>query len=322
MVSAIDICNRALQRIGSPPITAFTDPNVRAQQCSIAYDMCRREEQARAVWRFCVRRCLLTPVDTTTMNVVFGAWASGTTYQAFRVVTYNGYAYISMAAANVGHQPDTSPGFWQLYTGTVVADPFDTTGGTSYFTGQIVYDALNSNNVYISLVSANVDALNVSASWLQLTDATVTTLYIVYPANAGPSSLSGTRNIFILPANYLREAPQDPKAGANSFLGAPGGLMYKDWLYENNYFSTFDPGPILYRFAADVPDTTQFHTLFVNGLSARIGMEICEPITQSESKLKNVTGMYVKFMGEARQVNAIEKGTEEPAEDDFITTRL
>lgn len=322
MVSAVDICNRALQRIGSPKITAFTDNTTRAQQVSIAYDMCRREEQARAVWRFTIRRCLLTPVDTNTMNVVFGAYNPATTYSAFRIVTFNGVPYISMAASNTGNEPDISPGFWQLYFGTLVAEPFDTTGGTTYFVGQIVYDTLNSNNVYISLIAANADALNVSTSWLQLTDAVVTTLYIVYPANAGPSSLQGTRNIFILPANYLREAPQDPKAGANSFLGAPGGLMYKDWEYENNYFATFDPGPILYRFAADVPDTTQFHPLFVNGLSARIGMEVCEPITQSESKLKNVTGMYVKFMGEARTVNAIEKGTEEAAEDDFITTRL
>ncbi len=61
--------------------------------------------------------------------------------------------------------------------------------------------------------------------------------------------------------------------------------------------------------------------MFCEGLSCRIAIEVCEPLTQSTSKLAGITAEYKQFMGDARQVNGIEVGPVEPTEDEFITCR-
>src|SRR5258708_14477563 len=66
-------------------------------------------------------------------------------------------------------------------------------------------------------------------------------------------------------------------------------------------------------------------TLFRSGLAARIATEVCEPLTQSTAKLGAITQAYNKTMGEARTINAIEAGSEEPPLDDYLdrkSTRL
>jgi hypothetical protein len=52
--------------------------------------------------------------------------------------------------------------------------------------------------------------------------------------------------------------------------------------------------------------------MFCEGLGARIGLEICEPLTQSDSKLSTISQIYKTFMGEARAINGIEQGPVEP----------
>jgi hypothetical protein len=49
---------------------------------------------------------------------------------------------------------------------------------------------------------------------------------------------------------------------------------------------------------------------------------VCEPLTQSSAKLGTIAKMYDTFMTEARIVNGIETGAEEPPEDDYVTCRL
>jgi len=44
-----------------------------------------------------------------------------------------------------------------------------------------------------------------------------------------------------------RVAPRDPKAGSSSFLGAPSGLEYTDWLYEGNLLISRDVARIMFR---------------------------------------------------------------------------
>jgi hypothetical protein len=57
-------------------------------------------------------------------------------------------------------------------------------------------------------------------------------------------------------------------------------------------------------------------------LGARIGLEVCERLTQSTAKLSNIGAAYKVFMTEARTVNGIETGAEEPPEDDWLTCRI
>ena len=219
-------------------------------------------------------------------------WAVGTTYSAAeQVVASDGNVYSSVAGSNVGHDPvaDTTHTYWTY----VSVSP------------------------WITVPSSQV-GLN-EGKW-QTINATLEPLRFIYPA--GIFSGSDSRNIFFLPRGFLREAPADPKAGSSSFLGAPSGLNYNDWEFENDYFITRDAGPLILRCVVDVIDVDKFDVMFYEGFACRIGLEICEAVTQSASKLATIAGKYKQFMGEARTVNGIETGPTEPPEDDLISCRV
>jgi hypothetical protein len=166
-----------------------------------------------------------------------------------------------------------------------------------------------------------VTTLTNSIQWVLIPGAVLSSINLIYPIGSGPAIQTATRNVFMLPYGYLRQAPQDPKAGAVSFLGGPSGLGYDDWEFEGNFFTSRCSTPILFRFAADVVDISTMNAMFAEGLSLRIGYSICEAVTQSTDKLKNITGSYGKNMVEARTVNAIELGPVEPPEDDWVECR-
>ena len=79
---------------------------------------------------------------------------------------------------------------------------------------------------------------------------------------------------------------------------------------------------IIHRFVADVHDVRRMDAMFCEGLACRIAMGVCETLTQSVSKLGAISTLYKQFMTEARIVNGIETGSEEPPEDDYIACRV
>jgi hypothetical protein len=185
---------------------------------------------------------------------------------------------------------------------------------------------LNTNNIPSvganwQSVPAGQGATQIGQDWLQI-NSTVRFYRFQYPLGAGPYRQNNSRNIFCLPSGFLREAPQDPKAGAVSYLGAPGGLQSDDWEFESNFITSSDSEVIILRFVADIQDVTLMDPMFCEGLGARIGLEVCEPLTQSTSKLSTISQMYKTFMSEARTVNGIETGPVEPPLDDYISCRI
>lgn len=158
-------------------------------------------------------------------------------------------------------------------------------------------------------------------NWLKL-DSSLVREKFIYPIGSGPSDQSTTRNIYRLPCGYLRKAPRNPKAGINPWLGAPSGLAEDDWNLEGDWLTTMDTQVIMFRFVADIADVTRMDPMFCEGLGARIGFEACESLTQSTEKLKTIGASYKTFMGEARAVNGIEVGAEEPPVDSYITARM
>jgi hypothetical protein len=211
-----------------------------------------------------------------------------------------------------------------------VVDAWDAT--VTYLTGAIVSVGITD---YISLVDNNlnfppatsptywqVSIQTTSYKWALVSTVTAA-LQIFTPAAIGPATPTSqpARSVFPLPYGYLRIAPQDPKAGSVSILGAPSGGRYNDWEEEGNYIVTQDPFPIVLRFVANVADVSSMDPMFCEGFAARLALELCEPITQSSEKIGVATKMYTKFMTEARMVNGIETGPVEPPLDDWINCR-
>lgn len=424
-LDSLDIGNRALRHCGEDFIASVTEDSKRNQEVSFAYDKVRRAELRRNVWRFAIRKAVLRPVDTNTMIVKPSAYNSAAIYLPGAVVKdTNGLLWVSIIPDNQNNTPGDNNDAWDMYFGPLTVEPYDTTGTTAYYAGELVYapGALaGSFAVYMSLQSANSDVpytataydatvtyhrgmvvsysgsqwrslievnlgvtpadgpadfditatyaatntvtgsdnfiyssvgsgnvgndpvtdggihwtnTNVANAWSRsptvatssikwrVIAADIENLVFNYPIGTGPSSQSETRNVYRLPAGYLREAPQDPKAGSTSYLGAPSGLMYKDWNFEGDYIVSRDVYPIIFRFGADVTKVTEMDDLFCEGLACRIAIAICEALTQSGSKLQTIASAYKLFMGEARLVNAIEEGPVEPEEDDWITCRI
>lgn len=217
-------------------------------------------------------------------------WDIGTTYAASDTVNgSDGYTYTSIAGSNVGNDPTATTGYW-------------TQGGLTPWTSN--YSG-GSGSFLSTLVSASLSASQPS-----------------YPLTTGPVTSEASRNAFYLPANFLREAPQDPKLGAVTYLGGPGAKSYTDWAYEGNWIISRESKPIMLRFVADVADVSSFDDMFCEGLALRMAMQLCETMTQSAGKFQNLAAEYRGMMSEARLVNGIETGSYEPPEDSWLEVRL
>lgn len=213
-------------------------------------------------------------------------WSATATYWQDQIVTYSAVAYKSLVDLNLNQQPDTHPSQWtSTFVGGSGSLKWLEIGGAEFPSG-------------VALVRPN----------------------IIYPLGAGPSSQSYSQNIYKLPAGFLRFAPQNPKV-AVPMLGGPTGNSYTDWQVENGYIVSSDAGPIRLRFVADVTDVSKMDAMFCEGLAARIGIEVAQPITQSDGRLQTIASMYKRFMDEARTINAIEAGYDDPPDDVYVSVR-
>lgn len=268
--------------------------------------------------------------DNTEVPNVADAYDATITYQQDSTVTYLGIQYRSLIALNLNNTPVAGPPNWSL-TQTYTAGAIVTGADGYIYTSQVNG---NLGNVPTNDDGTNWINTNTPNAWTALPTMPVasnkwTPLYaalvsfnFVYPIGVGPRSQNTTRNIFRLPANYLRMAQQNPKNGVYSFLGAPTGNYMKDWVLEGDFLlSQFDRA-ILFRFVADVVNVREMDDMFCEGLAARMAYETCEYITNSSKKKDDCMIAYNKFMGEARIVNGIENGPTEPPEDDFIACRV
>lgn len=256
------------------------------------------------------------------------AWSAATTYKKGDVISNAGSQWRSLIELNLNIAPADAPAGWQalvsysngqtvtgsdgfIYTslllGNLGLDPTTDAGVHWAFTGTAAWTRLPA--IYPS-----------SLKWLPIFGG-MQNLSFSYPIGSGPVTQSETRNVYRLPAGFLREAPQDPKAGSTSFLGAPSGLLYNDWEFEGEYIVTRSVDPIVFRFVADISQVSAMDDMFCEGLAARMAFEECEALTQSTDKQSAIAKSYSKFMAEARTVNAIETGSDEPPEDDFIACR-
>lgn len=323
--TSVDIANRACQHVGARRISSLTENSKQAAAVSFCYDKLREAELRRNVWTFSVRKAAIRPLGTTTTRLRPTAWAVGTTYALGAIVASGGLNWESLAAGNVGQTPGLDASAWELYAGPLtISVPVVASSilDTAYFSGELILGngSSDTTTVYRSLVSNNSD-IPPTANWLSL-GAISAPLSILYPVGAGPVTTMDTRNVFVIPDAYLRTAPQDPKAGNISYLGAPHGNPADDWTYENGFIVSATDTLIVLRFVASVTKTPNFDPMYCEGLAARIGLEVCEEITQSAEKLNTIASAYKTFMGEARIVNGIEQGPVESPEDDYISCRI
>lgn len=256
-------------------------------------------------------------------------WDAAVTYNGNSVVSYGGYQWDSLISVNLNITPAVGP---LAYDATTTYTTGQTVTGSDHFiyssvgTGNIGHDPVTDGGVHwtntgVANAWQHSPAPSASANSWRVISATMTALAFSYPIGAGPASQTTTRNVYRLPAGFLRAANQAPKIGGTSYLGAPSGLSYDDWEYEGDYIVSSQAEVIVLRFVADIVRVTAMDDMFCEGLALRIALGICQPLTQSDNKMQNIASQYKLLMGEARQVNAIELGPVEFPTDDWIACR-
>lgn len=311
----LDVANRALQHLGVPRIAAFTDSSKQAREANFAIDKLRRAELQRSVWTFATKRAVMRKFESTTKEVTFATYAAGTTYDAGDIVKdSNGYLWLSRKGSNTGNTPGSegvNPN-WVPYFGPINAQSHSTSN--AYIPGDVVWA---STTAYICIASNTNQAPPNATYWVDIAGASVASVITLSPLGYKPDALvANIRNIYRLPANWLRMAPQDVKAAAGPRLNVTAGMAYNDWEVEEPFLFTTDTDPFVMRFVADQTDVATMHPLFCEVWAARLAIELAEPLTQSPTKIQNAAALYSRYTDAAQLVNAIEAGTteEEPQE--------
>lgn len=253
----------------------------------------------------------------TSFKITPSIWSSVTTYGIGALATgTDTLVYVSVAASNLNHDPatDTAATYWQLYFGSLHATAYDSE--TTYSIGELVFSV--ANTIYASTIMDNDNDPSTGTGWVTIA-CTSTPIVVPWPAGTGPQATS--RGIYVIPNGFLRQAPSDPRAGDYSDLGYPSNMLGTDWMFEGGYIVTREPGPIMLRFAADITQVPFMDDMFCEGLACRMAFEMCEAMTNSSAKLRDIGAEYKTFMGEARIVNAIEVASVQPPLDDYIAVR-
>jgi hypothetical protein len=121
----------------------------------------------------------------------------------------------------------------------------------------------------------------------------------------------GPGNAYTLPSGHLRLLPPDPT----------GASPYRDWLVESGKVLTDYGAPLEVRVVMQISDCNAMSPLFREALACRMAFEMCEEITQSNSKKESLRADYEAIIRRAKKSNAIESVPAEAPEDSWITGR-
>lgn len=126
-----------------------------------------------------------------------------------------------------------------------------------------------------------------------------------------PSPSWGRANSFTLPVDYLKSIPPYPEMDH----------FDRDWVIENGKIISNDSAPLYLRYIGKITDPNQMDVLFREALSAKMALEMCEEITQSNTKKESLRADYEDIIKRARKASAIQSVPQVAVEDEWIAVR-
>lgn len=126
-----------------------------------------------------------------------------------------------------------------------------------------------------------------------------------------PAPTEGPSNSFTLPADFIKLADPDP--WDNTF-----DIDYQ--IEGRKIFTNFD-APLYLRYVSRIEDPNTMTPLFREALACKMAFQMCEALTQSNSKKADARSDYKEAIMEARRSNGIARRPQESAEDPWITGR-
>lgn len=130
-------------------------------------------------------------------------------------------------------------------------------------------------------------------------------------ASSVSTPLFGRSYIYPLPADFVRLLPLDPEQVSNN----------EDYQIEGRNILTNESSPLNMRYVYNVTDPNEMDSLFRETFACKLAEELCEEITQSNTKIQTVIDAYKDIIAEAKKAGAIEKTAQQPPEDSWVTVR-
>lgn len=147
-------------------------------------------------------------------------------------------------------------------------------------------------------------------------------------AAAVPPSF-GKDNYFPLPPDFLDLAMPDQVTTfnyANFPVNQNGSLLPNDFQIENGNgtlcIASNEVSPLYIRYVSSNTPEAMFDATFAEAFAASLAMEICEELTQSNTKIATSQKMYDDAMEMAKKRNAFEMKPVSAPIDRYLTVRL
>jgi hypothetical protein len=121
----------------------------------------------------------------------------------------------------------------------------------------------------------------------------------------------GPAAIYPLPADYLLLIDPDPESNFND----------RDWQLESDGIHSDASAPLEIRYVAKITDPNAMDPLFREALSADMAVELCEEITQSNTKKASLVEDLKDALAAAKRANAFESIAQDSPEDTWISVR-
>lgn len=131
----------------------------------------------------------------------------------------------------------------------------------------------------------------------------------------------GYKYQYALPPDFLRMDMVDdryPSAVMDNYIDAE----YLDWTVEGNLILTDIDAPLKLRYISRVEEPNSWDSNFREALASRIAMEICEDLTQSDTKKAAAQNDYKRAITQAIRIGSIEKPSVVPPDNQWIISRL
>lgn len=125
-------------------------------------------------------------------------------------------------------------------------------------------------------------------------------------AKDGTAPAWGYNNRYQLPSDYLHilEIKGDP-----------------DYRIEDGYILTDEGAPLKIKYVRRITSTGEFHPLFSEALASHGAIEICEKLTQSNTKKEILIAQHREIIGRAYAIDAIENPPQRRTDDEWLLSR-
>lgn len=156
---------------------------------------------------------------------------------------------------------------------------------------------------------------------------------IILPAS-NEIPVFGKANYFNLPGDFVMIAPPDQYSpytfGAIDvgYTNMPNqNPFYNDWTIEqtplgNQAIASSDAAPLYLRYVSNSVTESMFDYAFAEAFSATLALQTCEELTQSNTKIANISRFFDAAIEDAKKRNAFEKQPVRPPVDSYIIARF